>query len=83
MRTRQISAEAINSESIEDMIQLENKSSHSVQSFTNNDIFYQVEVDNNQMIKCTCEDFEYNRIACKHMYLLHRFKDTIQLYQGG
>ncbi|KAG1467577.1 hypothetical protein G6F56_004335 [Rhizopus delemar] len=45
------------------MIQLENKSFYSVKSFTNNDIFYQVEVGNNQMIKYTCKNFEYSKIA--------------------
>ncbi|RCH91870.1 hypothetical protein CU097_011943 [Rhizopus azygosporus] len=52
-----------------------------VQSFSNNDNVYQVEVSNNEMVKCTCRDFEYNRIAYKHMYLLHRFKNTLQPYQ--
>ncbi|KAI7902884.1 uncharacterized protein BX663DRAFT_542923 [Cokeromyces recurvatus] len=52
-----------------------------VQPFSNSDISYQVEVVNHQMAECSCKDFKYNRIACKHIYLLHRFKNTIQLYQ--
>lgn len=83
VRAREITAEAINSESIDDMIQQENESFYAVQSFSSNGIVYQVEVNDCQMIKCTCEDFQYNRIACKHMYLLHYLKNTIQIFEGN
>ncbi|ORE04345.1 hypothetical protein BCV72DRAFT_264026 [Rhizopus microsporus var. microsporus] len=32
----------------------------------------EITVFENEMKSCTCNNFKYNNIACKHVYLLHR-----------
>ncbi|KAI9483717.1 MAG: hypothetical protein EXX96DRAFT_559355 [Benjaminiella poitrasii] len=76
-RRRQIQAEQINTESIQDMIRKDdsNPGKYLVQSFSNIDLQYEIIVVENNMQSCTCVDFNHNRIACKHVYLLHRYND--------
>ncbi|KAI8971372.1 hypothetical protein BDB01DRAFT_811576 [Pilobolus umbonatus] len=54
---------------------------YSVLSFSLEDIVYSV-VEEGMMRSCTCQDFRWNAIACKHMYLLARVQDTIQVFEG-
>ncbi|KAI9470032.1 MAG: hypothetical protein EXX96DRAFT_389291 [Benjaminiella poitrasii] len=74
-RRRQIQAERINTENIQDMIRKDNSNpgKYLVQSFSNIELQYKITVVENNMQSCTCGDFIHNRIACKHGYLLHRY----------
>ncbi|KAI9470944.1 MAG: hypothetical protein EXX96DRAFT_373346 [Benjaminiella poitrasii] len=61
-RRRQIQAEQINTESIQDMIRKDdsNPGKYLVQSFSNIDLQYEIIVVENNMQSCTCIDFNYN-----------------------
>lgn len=45
--------------------------SFQVQSFSSDNL-RDIIVNNEEMMSCTYRDFAYNKIACKHMYLLNR-----------
>lgn len=51
-----------------------------VNSFTTEGVSYDIYVIEEEMKKCTCPDFIWNHIACKHLYLLKRFKRNILIY---
>ncbi|ORE09793.1 hypothetical protein BCV72DRAFT_222619, partial [Rhizopus microsporus var. microsporus] len=85
-RARQIKADQTSLECIPDMI-TENGTSgvYLVQSFSNIELQHEITVMGKEMKSCTCNDFRYNSITCKHMYLLNRlhagitpFKDKLQ-----
>ncbi|KAI9246777.1 hypothetical protein BY458DRAFT_494702 [Sporodiniella umbellata] len=52
-----------------------------VNPFTVEGLFHEIEVLNQEMKTCSCEDFKWNRIACKHMNLLRCLHTSIRLYQ--
>ncbi|KAI8073669.1 hypothetical protein BDF21DRAFT_423991 [Thamnidium elegans] len=43
---------------------------HKVKSFTIEDVTYNINVSEEEMKSCSCPDFVWCHIACKHMYLL-------------
>ncbi|ORE03321.1 hypothetical protein BCV72DRAFT_233199 [Rhizopus microsporus var. microsporus] len=79
-RARQIKTDQINLECIPDMI-TENGTPgvYLVQSFSNVELQHEITVMENEMKSCTCNNFRYNNIACKHMYLLNRLHAGITL----
>ncbi|KAI9485558.1 MAG: hypothetical protein EXX96DRAFT_613426 [Benjaminiella poitrasii] len=81
---RQIQAEAINSELLNDMIYQETPGHFHIKSFTDENIPYDIHVENNQMISCSCRDFQFNNIAYKRMYLLSRlYTDIIPVQRSS
>ncbi|KAI8971078.1 hypothetical protein BDB01DRAFT_812656 [Pilobolus umbonatus] len=78
-RKGQIQAEAIPEIVAEAMINDEDNG-YSVLSFSLEDIVYSV-VEEGMMRNCTCQDFGWNAIACKHMYLLARVQESIQVFE--
>ncbi|KAI8986547.1 hypothetical protein BDB01DRAFT_834520 [Pilobolus umbonatus] len=80
-RERQIQAEAIPEIVAESMINDE-QNGYSVLSFSLKDVGYSVVVEEGIMRSCKCQDFRGNAIACKHMYLLARVQDSIQVFGG-
>ncbi|KAI8976880.1 hypothetical protein BDB01DRAFT_852855 [Pilobolus umbonatus] len=82
IRRRQIEAEQFATDVLPDMISESNTSGISaVQSFTDQSIYYEVEVSEDEMISCECKDFSYNKRAGKHMYLLNRLHVNISPYK--
>lgn len=53
-----------------------------IKSFSDNHSLYEVNVIDQEMKTCSCEDFKWNKIACKHMYLLRRLHNKISIYKG-
>ncbi|CEP16772.1 hypothetical protein [Parasitella parasitica] len=82
-RRRQLEAESINEAILSTIIRApeEENGPYMIQSFTDYTHFYDVGVANQEMKACTCEDFKWTKIACKHMYLLQRLHADIRLYQ--
>lgn len=39
-------------------------------------------VNGQNMASCTCQDFVWNTTACKHMYLLKRWRNNLAVYRG-
>ncbi|ORE01406.1 hypothetical protein BCV72DRAFT_321518, partial [Rhizopus microsporus var. microsporus] len=82
-RARQIKIDQINMEFIPDMITESSTSEvYLVQSFSNIELQHEITVMENKMKSCTCNDFKYNNIACKHMYLLNRLHAGITPFKG-
>jgi hypothetical protein len=87
-KRREIAAEKINEEWLQEMITLiENDqtagsssiSIYQVKSFTSAEQSYNTEVCSNITTNCTCFDFQYNKTPCKHMYLLKRLYPTLTM----
>jgi hypothetical protein len=84
-RRTEMNAEAVNETVIVLMIR-ELKGDHSniigfaVASFTTEEVFHHVEVLYEEMKSCSCQDFCWNHIACKHMNVLKRAKRNILLF---
>ncbi|KAI8091661.1 hypothetical protein BDF21DRAFT_409898 [Thamnidium elegans] len=62
-RRRQLNAEKFAMEVIPDMNQSINPCTYTVQSFTDSNISYEIEVGEQDMISCNCRDFIFNRNA--------------------
>ncbi len=71
-RKREIEAESIQEDYINEMIQSRDEEHYLVQSFTLEDIEYEVLVSENTVCNCACPDFSHFQQPCKHMYLLLR-----------
>ena len=74
-RKRIITAEDINELSLEDMVQkvhTDEEVCYIVKSFTT-EVVYDISTEQRMMTTCNCIDFQRNRRACKHMYLVYRF----------
>lgn len=87
-RERKMRAEAINEEVVGTMVTEASDLGSSneehgfrVNSFENENIYYEVIVEEEQMKSCNCADFTFNRIICKHMYLLKRVQRNILLFE--
>ncbi|KAI9362667.1 hypothetical protein BD770DRAFT_315986 [Pilaira anomala] len=85
-RRRELDAESISEEVIPLLMeeveddQSNNESIFLVKSFTTNSVEYRISVIEDGMKSCTCPDFTWNSIACKHMYLLRRYKRVITVF---
>jgi hypothetical protein len=54
-----------------------------VRSFNTDDLNYEVEVDsNNNIISCTCLDYQQRRLPCKHIYLLQKYNSFLVAYDA-
>ncbi|CAO3631321.1 unnamed protein product [Mucor hiemalis] len=86
-RRREINAEEINEAIMRTMVEKitndDMRQTYRVQSFTCEEIKYDIIVENEKMGSCNCEDFIWNRFACKHMYLLKRIYRDILVYKGN
>ncbi|KAI8989535.1 hypothetical protein BDB01DRAFT_782232 [Pilobolus umbonatus] len=80
-RKRQIQAEAIPDIVAKALINDE-ENGYSVLSFSLEDMVYSVVMEEGMMKSCTCQDFRWNAIACKHIYLLARMQKSIQVFEG-
>ncbi|KAG0183870.1 hypothetical protein DFQ28_000695 [Apophysomyces sp. BC1034] len=78
-RRREFLAEEVPETLLEDMIKMIDGSCVQVKSFNQDDISYIVAIEANVMKPCTCNDFTWHKLACKHMYLLHRAKSSIEI----
>ncbi|KAI8347196.1 hypothetical protein EDC96DRAFT_417182, partial [Choanephora cucurbitarum] len=67
-----IAADNINEAIISMIIEETESNTYKVKSFSDDSFVYDVEVANGKMKPCSCADFKWNVIACKHMYLLKR-----------
>lgn len=84
-RRRELLAASINENILVMMITEpteESSNTYVVNSFTVENQRYNVEVVNGEMQSCSCNDFQWHRIACKHMYLIRRLHSHISVYQG-
>ena len=73
-RKRMIAAEEINELSLEDMAQkvhIEEVVCYIVKSFMT-EVVYNVSIEQGMMTACSYIDFQQNKHACKHMYLVYR-----------
>ena len=71
IRTRQTKGDQINMECIPDMItESGTPGVYLVQLFSNIELQHEVTVIESKTKICSCNDFRYDNIACKHMYLL-------------
>jgi SWIM zinc finger len=43
-----------------------------VQSFTSSEDVYDVQVEGERVVSCTCPDFDSAKVVCKHMFLASR-----------
>lgn len=76
-RKRMIAAENISGNLFESMIEQVtdddgNIASINVMSFTQDGLSYRIELEDHHMSSCSCRDFQWHRIPCKHMYLVPR-----------
>ncbi|KAG0180861.1 hypothetical protein DFQ28_000321, partial [Apophysomyces sp. BC1034] len=78
-RRRELLAEEVPKTLLEDIIEMIDGSCVQVKSFNQDNISYIVAIEANVMKSCTCNDFTWHKLACKHMYLLHRAKPSIQV----
>ncbi|CAO0789919.1 unnamed protein product [Mucor circinelloides] len=53
-----------------------------VTSFTSEHIKYGIAVENEAMMSCTCQDFQWSKTVCKHMFFLKRLHTNVSLYQS-
>ncbi|KAG2220579.1 hypothetical protein INT45_008760, partial [Circinella minor] len=53
-----------------------------VKSFKKENIYYEIAVREGVLHSCTCPDFYFNRILCKHIFLCNRVRD-IPLHRVG
>ncbi|KAG0184788.1 hypothetical protein DFQ28_010461 [Apophysomyces sp. BC1034] len=67
-RRRELLAEEVPETLLEDMIEMIDGSCVQVKSFNQDDISYIVAIEANVMKSCTCNDFTWHQLACKHMY---------------
>lgn len=72
LRKREIEAEKILEEQVLEMIEKINDEKFLVQSFTLEEVIYEITVSGIEVCACNCTDFTYYRTPCKHMYLLLR-----------
>jgi hypothetical protein len=81
-RRRELNAEAINEEVIHMLIEKVEPADvvYRVKYSMTEGFFYNINVINEEMKDCSCQDFTWNHIACKHMYLLKRFDRNIILF---
>ena len=83
IRTRQIKADQINIECIPYMItESGTPGVYLVQSFSNIEFQHEITVLKSEMKSCAYNDFRYNNIACKHMYLLNLLHAGIAPFKG-
>ncbi|CEG67520.1 hypothetical protein RMATCC62417_03936 [Rhizopus microsporus] len=82
-RRKELAAESINAAILETMITEPDNDSgiFTIKSFSDNHSSYEVNVIDQEMKTYSCEDFKWNKIACKHMYLLRRLHNKISIYQ--
>ncbi|CEI97822.1 hypothetical protein RMCBS344292_11947 [Rhizopus microsporus] len=81
-RKRMIAAEEINELSLENMVQkvyIEEEVCYIVKSFTT-EVVYDISTEQGMMTACNCIDFQRNKRACKHMYLVYRFDKSCVVY---
>ncbi|KAI8379936.1 hypothetical protein EDC96DRAFT_492361 [Choanephora cucurbitarum] len=76
---REIAAGSIYEAIIDMMIEETESNMYKVKPFSGESFVYDVEVADGKMKSCSCADFKWNAIACKHIYLLKR-KTTTLLY---
>ncbi|CEG76927.1 hypothetical protein RMATCC62417_11753 [Rhizopus microsporus] len=78
VRKRVIAAEEINELSLEDMVQrvyTDEEACYIVKSFATD-----ISTEQGMMAACNCIDFQRNRRACKHMYLVYPFDKSCVVY---
>src|SRR4051812_20584562 len=76
IRKREIEAEKIPEEQILEMVEKINDEKYLVQSFTLEDIVYEITVSDIEICACNCTDFSFFKSPCKHMFLLLRSNPT-------
>ncbi|CEP13527.1 hypothetical protein [Parasitella parasitica] len=83
-RRREMDAAGINEAVLSIMIEEPDKESnvYRVKSFTDELLFYDIDVIDREMRTCSCSEFQWHEIACKHMYLLRRLHPDIVIYNG-
>lgn len=83
-RRRELDAEAINEASVPTMMEEfadDQVTTFKVTSFTSEHIKYDIVVENEAMMSCTCQDFQWSKTVCRHMFLLKRLHTNVSLYQ--
>jgi hypothetical protein len=81
-RKRMIAAEEVNELSLEDMAQkvyINEEVCYIAKSFTT-EVVYNISTEQGMMTACNCIDFQRNRRAYKHMYLVYRFDKSCVVY---
>lgn len=59
-----------------DQVVMTSVDSWRVMSFTNEDKWYEVQLDEDgNLASCTCDDWMVHRLPCKHMWLTNRFEN--------
>lgn len=77
-----MSAKDVNEAILETAIeQLEDSSSCKIRSFSNEEVFYTVKIAEENMRSCNCTGFTWNRVSCKHMYLLKRLHKHLVIFE--
>ena len=74
-KKRMTEAEEINGLSLEDMVQevyIDEEVCYIAKSFTT-EVVYDISTEQRMMTACYCIDFQRNKRACKHMYLVYCF----------
>jgi hypothetical protein len=72
-RKREMVAAGIPDDRMQEMISQENATAYNVESFSQEDIMYTVQInDSGKIASCSCCYFKLKSSACKHMYLLKR-----------
>ncbi len=80
LSSRQRIADQISIVVAEDMINISNPYCFEVQSFTNAPQSYSININpNSKMISCSCPDWQQHQLACKHMFLIARIHNNIEL----
>ncbi|GAA5803434.1 hypothetical protein HPULCUR_008916 [Helicostylum pulchrum] len=81
-RACEMSAEDANVATLVTMIEeLEEQTGYKVRSFSNEEVYYIIQVEQDSIKSCGCKDFRWNRISCKHMYLLKRLHRDLATFE--
>lgn len=72
LRKREIEAEKVPEEQVAEMIEKVSDEEFLVQSFTLEDVVYEIKISGIEVCTCNCADFAFYRSPCKHIYLLIR-----------
>lgn len=86
-RTREMQAEATSADALKQIIETattnsDGRSVYVASSFLTSGVGYDVVLDDLQMITCSCPDFRFINIACKHMYLLLCDMSWLSVFEG-
>ncbi|KAG1519297.1 hypothetical protein G6F52_008755 [Rhizopus delemar] len=77
-RKREMIAAAIPDDRMKEMITKESETTYNVESFSQEDIMYTVQINEaGNIASCSCCYFKFNSRACKHMFLLKRHANIL------